>query len=226
MKTTNPLSRLLRQSPFEPIQEHIRLVALCTSELPILFEALHKKDRALLESTAARIDELESQADKIKNDLRYRMPKTLLLPVDRRDILTLLAKQDGIADTVEDIAKVLMLREMEIHPELWPELSTLITKVCDTCHHAVHVIESLDELLEVGFRGRYSKKARKMVAKLKAVEAETDQLSAATARKLFAIEKDLDPVSVIFWNDLIQLISEVANRAENVGDTLMLFLAR
>ncbi len=226
MKTTNPLARLLRQSPFEPIQEHIRLVALCTSELPILFEALHNKDRALLESTAARIDDLESQADKIKNDLRYHMPKTLMLPVDRRDILSLLATQDGMADTVEDIAKLLMLRDMEVPEALWPDLSALITRVCDTCHQAIRVIESLDELLEVGFRGRYSKKTRKMVVRLKEIEAETDQLSAVTARKLFAIEKELDPVSVIFWNDLIQLISEIANRAENVGDTLMLFLAR
>ncbi len=226
MKTTNPLARLLRRSPFEPLQEHIRLVALCTAELPILFEALHEGDRIKLEEAADRVDRLESKADKIKNDLRYHMPKTLLLPVARRDILTLISRQDGMADTVEDIAKLLTLREMELPEALWPELSVLISRVGDTCEHAFQAIETLDELLEVGFRGRYSKKTRKRVTKLKATEAETDHLSAEVARRLFSIEKSLDPVSVIFWNDLIKLIAEVANRAENVGDTLMLFLAR
>jgi len=226
MKTTNPLARLLRKSPFDPLQEHFRLVALCVSELPILFESLREGDRAKLQATADRINDLESEADAIKNDLRYHMPKTVMLPVDRRDILTLITTQDGVADTVEDIAKLLTLREMKLPDALWPELSEFITRVCDTCHHAIHVIESLDELLEVGFRGRYSKNVRKMVAKLKEVEAETDQLSAQTARKLFSLEKELDPITVIFWNDLIQLIGEVANRAENVGDTLILFLAR
>lgn len=225
MKTTNPLARLLRRSPFDPIQEHIRLVALCTAELPILFEALRAGDKSAQASAAERIDTLESQADEIKNRLRYHMPKSLWLPVDRRDILTLINRQDGIADTVEDIAKLLMLRNMVLPQALWPDLSQLITRVSATCDQAFEVIESIDELLEVGFRGRYSKKVRKMVTKLKSVEAETDELSAATARKLFSIEDQLDPVSVIFWSDLIQLIAEVANRAENVGDTLILFLA-
>jgi len=226
MKTTNPLARLLRQSPFEPIQEHMDIVALCTAELPLLFEALHQGDRQRLEDVARRIDELESSADAIKNELRYRMPKTLMTPVDRRDILTLVAAQDNMADKVEDIAKILILREMTVPDALWPDLSALITRVADTCHQAHNVIENLDELLEVGFRGRYSKKVRKMVRQLKAVEAETDVLSATTARKLFAIEKELDPVSVIFWNELIMLTADVANKAENVGDTLMLFLAK
>jgi len=226
MKTTNPLARLLRQSPFEPIQEHMDIVALCTAELPLLFEALHQGDRQRLEDVARRIDELESSADAIKNELRYRMPKTLMTPVDRRDILTLVAAQDNMADKVEDIAKILILREMTIPDALWPDLSALITRVADTCHQAHNVIENLDELLEVGFRGRYSKKVRKMVRQLKAIEAETDVLSATTARKLFAIEKELDPVSVIFWNELIMQVADVANKAENVGDTLMLFLAK
>jgi len=226
MKTTNPLARLLRQSPFEPIQEHMDIVALCTAELPLLFEALHQGDRQRLEDVARRIDELESSADAIKNELRYRMPKTLMTPVDRRDILTLVAAQDNMADKVEDIAKILILREMTVPDALWPDLSALITRVADTCHQAHNVIENLDELLEVGFRGRYSKKVRKMVRQLKAGEAETDVLSATTARKLFAIEKELDPVSVIFWNELIMLTADVANKAENVGDTLMLFLAK
>jgi predicted phosphate transport protein (TIGR00153 family) len=226
VKTTNPLARLLRQSPFESIQEHNRLVARCTAELPGLFDALKEGDRSRLEATAARINELESEADTIKNNLRYHMPRTLMLPVDRRDILTLIQTQDGMADTVEDIAKLLTLRDMKIPEAMWPELQELIKRVSETCDQANNVVETLDELLEVGFRGRYSKKARKLVTRLKEVESQTDDLSAQTARKLFSLEKELDPVSVIFWNDLIQHIAEVANRAENVGDVIMLFLAR
>jgi uncharacterized protein len=226
VKTTNPLAHLLRRSPFGPIQEHMRLVAICTDELPNLFAALHEGDKERFDQIAARINDLESEADSIKNDLRYHMPKSLMLPVDRRDILTLISIQDSMADKAEDIAKLLSLREMKIPPQLWPDLSILIDRVIDTCQQAHKVIESLDELLVVGFRGRYSKKVRKEVYKLKQIEAETDDLSAIVARKLFSMERDLDPVSVIFWNSLITMIADMANSAENVGDTLMLFLAR
>ena len=41
-----------------------------------------------------------------------------------------------------------------------------------------------------------------------------------------SIEDHLEPVSVMFWYKLIELIGEISNQAENMGDRLMLFIAR
>jgi uncharacterized protein Yka (UPF0111/DUF47 family) len=45
-------------------------------------------------------------------------------------------------------------------------------------------------------------------------------------RALFSIEDQLKPVAVMFWYKLIDLIGEISNQAENMGDRLMLFIAR
>ena len=40
------LSGLLRQSPFKPIQQHMRTVFSCICLIPPLFDALYRKDTA------------------------------------------------------------------------------------------------------------------------------------------------------------------------------------
>ena len=226
MKTTNPLARLLRQSPFKPLQEHMRVVAKCMDEFMPLFEALFEKDQNRVKEIAEKIDKIESEADEIKNGLRLNLPKTLFLPVTRQDLLVLISEQDSIADSVENIAGILIAREMEVPEAMRDLLMELIQATIDTYNKALKVIEELDQLLEVGFRGKYSSIVTDMVVDLKQTEEITDDLAKELNRILFSMEDQLKPVSVIFWHKLIEEIGEVANHSENVGDRILPFLAR
>ncbi len=40
----------------------------------------------------------------------------MFMPVDRRDLLEILTLQDFVADTCQDIAVTLMLRNAPVHP--------------------------------------------------------------------------------------------------------------
>ena len=53
-----------------------------------------------------------------------------------------------------------------------------------------------------------------------------DELLIEINRALFSIEDQLKPVSLMLWYHLIELIGEISNKAENVGDRLMLFLSK
>ena len=87
-------------------------------------------------------------------------------------------------------------------------------------------INELDELVETGFRGHEVKLVQKMIKKLDKVESETDTLEKKARHKLFAIEKDLPPVDVMFLYKIIELTGDVADRAQQVGSRLQLLLAR
>ncbi|MBC8431232.1 MAG: TIGR00153 family protein [Desulfobacterales bacterium] len=226
MKTTNPLARLLRQSPFKPLQEHMRVVAKCVAEFMPLFEALFERDQNRVKEIAEKIDKIESEADAIKNGLRLNLPKTIFLPVARPDLLVLISEQDSIADSVENIAGILTVREMEVPEAMRALLMELIQATIDTFNKALKVIEELDELLEVGFRGKYSSIVTDMVVDLKQTEEITDDLAKELDRILFSLEDQLKPVSVILWYKLIKEIGEVANHSENVGDRILSFLAQ
>lgn len=226
MKTTSPLFKLLRRSPFKPVQEHMRVVAKCVAEFMPLFEALLAKDQNRVNEIAEKINRIESEADTIKNELRLTLPKSIFLPVARMDLLGLISEQDSIADTVENIAGILSTREMEVPEAIRDLLVEFLQRTLDTYDKALKVIEELDDLLEVGFGGRYSSVVIEMVTDLKQTEEITDDLAKKLNRALFSIEKQLTPVCVMHWYKLVEEIGEVANHSENVGDRILLFLAQ
>ncbi|NNL77150.1 MAG: TIGR00153 family protein [Desulfobacterales bacterium] len=226
MKTTSPFASLLRQSPFRHVQEHMRIVSQCIAEIPPLFDALIQKDREQIKTLSDKIGNLESQADELKNKFRLHMPKPLLLAVDRRDILELIQEQDSIADVAEKICGILTVYDMEVPEAIKTLLLELIQQTMDIGTKAVEIIEQLDELLAVGFVGKQSDIVTERVATVKRSEHNIDELLIKINRALFSIEDQLKPVALMLWYHLIELIGEISNKAENVGDRLMLFLSK
>jgi hypothetical protein len=202
------------------------VVAECVAEVPTLFEALIASDKAAIEKSKDVIFAKEHEADAIKNDLRAHLPKSMFMPVDRRDLLELLGMQDSIADTAQDIAGLLVERDMQVPAGMADDLRQLVARCVDAVNQAGVVIAELDELVETGFGGREAETVTGMIEKLNLIEDDTDKLGMALSRALFAQEDSLKPVAVIFWYELIQWIGDLADYAEKVGDRLRLLIAR
>ncbi len=226
-KTTSPLAKLLRKSPFKPIQEHMRAVFLCICSLPPLFESLFDQNRDKVIECAEKIIKLETEADKIKSTFRLNMPKSLMLPVDRKDLLGLLADQDSLADICEEIGKVLTYRVMEVPHSLKPLLDELLEGTMEVSADAKSMIEELDELVETGFRGgRELEKVKTIISGVRKSEHNIDNILHRTRQALFAIESELNPVDVLFWYKIIELLGSISDQAENMADRLLLFLSK
>ena len=226
MRAVNPIASLLKRSPFKPMQEHMRTVIGCVSEVPGLFEALISGNQEELTAHQERIFAKEHEADNLKNDLRAHLPRSLFMPVDRRDLLEMLELQDAIANIAQDIAGLTMERNMSVPENMAEPLMALVQRCVETCNDSAAIINELDELVETGFRGREVKKVELMVARLNQSEHETDELGSALTRILFSQEDEMRPVSVMFWYQLIKWIGNLADNAEQVGDRLRLLIAR
>ncbi len=226
MPPTNPLARLMKRSPFKGMQEHMRVVLECARHVPPLIEAQCAGDTAAVKSAKEEIFAREAEADAIKNHLRAQLPKSLFMPVDRRDLLDILVVQDSIADTAQDIAGLLIERPMEVPEPLKAPLCELARRCVETCEHAGKIIEELDELVATGFRGREAATVENMLDKLNEMEDGTDELGLSLARNLFEHEEGMNPVSVIMWYRIIEWIGDLADYAEKVGDRLRLLIAQ
>lgn len=225
MGTTNPLMSLLGKSPFEPLQEHMRLVTQCARQVPALFEALRDDQPERLAAIIQRINDLEHQADDTENALRLRLHKHLLMPVNRTDLLEIIELQDDIADHCQDIAGFLSLRDMELPDAMTGALLTLTRRCVEVCEQACRIQEELDELVEARFRGRQASRVLEMVGVLNTMESDTDRMAVQLVRSLFDAEDEMKPVSVVFWFKLITWVSNIADSSEKVGDRLRLLLA-
>jgi uncharacterized protein len=220
------LSGLLRGSPFKPIQEHMKVVFSCVCLIPPLFDAVYREDEAQTIQFAEEINTLETQADQLKSTFRLNMPKSLFLPVDRKDLLNLIADQDRIADTAEEIAQTFLYRKMVVPDGIKDLLDELLEGTMEISAAAREMIEQLDELLEVGFSGREIDKVNAMIAGVRRSEHNLDEILHRTRRALFALESSLDPVAVIFWYRVIDLLGRISDLSENLADRLLLFLSK
>ena len=226
MSNANTFSRLFGQSPFTALQQHMRVVLDCAREVRPLIDALVAGDQPRVVEIKDRIFEKEAEADRIKHQLRAHLPKSLFMPVDRRDLLEVLQLQDTIANVAQDIAGLLVERKMSIPGFLAQPLIELSSRCIDTVEHASKVIEELDELLAIGFRGQQVDRVDEMLQQLNEIEDETDELGIALARALFDHESELDPVSVMMWYQIIEWVGDLADYAEKVGDHLRLLIAK
>ena len=226
MPFANPLTNLFGPSPFKPLQAHMRVVVSCADQVPGLFDALFEDDEAKLLAAKEQIFTLENEADDIKNELRSHLPRTLFMPVDRRDLLEILDLQDSIADTAQDIAGTMTLRPVTALEPIRAPLMVLTGRCLDACHQMASIMEELDELLETGFRGRESEIVVNMIDELNKIETDTDHKAIELLRELFAHESELDPVSLMVWHRLIRWVGDLANYSEKVGNRLRLLIAR
>ncbi|MFT5698369.1 MAG: putative phosphate transport protein (TIGR00153 family) [Desulforhopalus sp.] len=226
LMSNRPLSGLLRGSPFKPIQHHMSVVFSCVCLIPPLFDAVYRNDAQLIADFANQINLLETEADKIKSTFRLSMPKSLFMPVDREDLLSLIADQDKIADTAEDLGKIFIYRPMIVPEKIKELLDELLEGTMEISAAAKEMIDQLDELLELGFSGREHDKVSQMIAGVRRSEHNIDDIVHRCCKQLFSIEGELDPVSVMFWYKIIELLGLISDQSENLADRLLLFLSK
>ncbi len=204
----------------------MRTVFSCVLLLPALFDAVYRNDQDALQDIAEQINKSETEADKLKSEYRRHMPKTLLLPVDRKDLLSLIKEQDAIADGVEKISQILISRDMIVPDPIKNGFDELLAGTMEIVTQAKIMIEELDELVHVGFSGKEHDRVEEMITAVRKEEHNIDKILRKVNRTLFTIEKELDPVSVIFWYKIIEEVGNISDHAENMADRLLLFMSK
>jgi len=222
----SPFSQLFGQSPIRPIQEHIQLAHRCAEQLLPFVQASLDDNWSLALEIHQKISDLEHEADSAKTKLRSNLPNSLMMPVDRSDLLLMVSHQDEIANVTKDIAGIMVGRRMKIPAEISDLMKTYIELAAETSAQAVKAVNEMDELLELGFKGRILDLVTELIQELNRLEHENDELQIQVRAALFAIEKELPPVDVMFLYKIIEWIGELADAAQSAGGKLQLLIAR
>ena len=220
------ISNLFGASPFKPLQQHMERVQECTAQLAPFFDAVLKQDWQEVKTQQQEITRLENQADDLKRQLRLKLPSSLFMAVSRRDLLELLTMQDKIANKAKDIAGLITGRHMAFPDKMGPLIKSFVMRSIDASAQAQKAINELDELVETGFSGNELSLVTAMIKTLDEIEGDTDDIEVRVRAELFAIERELNPVDVMFLYRIIDWIGDLGNLSQRVGSRLELMLAR
>ena len=219
------LANIFGTSPVMPLEKHVDVAYQCTKQLNGFFKAAVKGDWDKASEYRDAIERLEHEADDLKKEIRMHLPKSLFMPVPRQDLLELLLVQDKMANRTKDVSGIVMGRKMQIPAPIAKDFLIFVNRNIDAARQARKSVRELDELFTSGFRGAEASLVESLIEELDKIETETDNLQAGLRGDLFDIEDTLDPVSVIFLYQVIDLTGEIADMAERVGRRLELLLS-
>ena len=217
---------MFAKSPFKPLMEHMDKVVESVIPLKDFFYALQQDDFSKLEKIYQQVITAESDADRIKNEVRNHLPLNIFMPINRRDLLEMLDMQDNIADVSQDIVSLLNKRRMKLPEEMQENLIQFIEKVQSICHMAHQVSQEFSDVLETSFGRRETKKLLNMIDEVSKAETEADNLEDMLVKKLFEVEDQMKPVDVVFWYEVFEWIGDLADYSKKTGSRLRLMIAQ
>ena len=217
---------MFSKSPFKPLGSHMDKVRACVDQIDPLFQALGKGNYAEVAQISELIVKLEHEADIIKDDIRTHMRQTVFLPVDKKDFMHLLSAQDDIADAVEDLAVLLRIKNLDTPDKIKAPLADLVEHVIKTANEGCNLILELEALLESSFGGAEAEKVEKATKDLGTLEWEADRKQFQLAQQLFSLGNQIDASDLLLWNEVIKKLGAVADKTEQIGKTLRIFLSQ
>jgi len=219
------IEKKFRESPFEPLRFHMATVMECIAFVRPMFEAVRDGKYDELEVIAKQVFKTEHQADQIKDEIRQTIPKRFFLPVYRGDLLGYLKLQDDMADSVEDLAVLLTLKNLTLPKALVEPTFEYLAKVEDVCHQTRGIGDSLPTLVEGDMVGQEAERVLALIAAVDKAEWEADRLQYTLSQKLFEHEDEIKPSDLMLWFKVFHELGQLANFAEKTGDRLRRMLA-
>ena len=220
------LSGIFGSSPVEPLQLHMEVCHRAAADLGDLVTATQAGDWEAGETCLHRISKREHEADVLKQQIRRTLTKPrMLMPVHREDLLKLILAQDAIANLAKRTGRLILWRKLVFPETVAGPFVQLLERTMAASKKARKSVRRLDELFETSFRGPEADRVEEIIGQLDEIETETDKLQRTVREALMAIEKEYNPVDVMFMYQAIDRVGEIADMAERVGRRLENLLA-
>lgn len=154
------------------------------------------------------IHELEHIGDQISHDIYSEINRVFVTPLDREDIVNLTASLDDVIDLIFGASSIINTHNIRrMTPAAW-EFSKIIVASTKL------VAETLPKLRH---RKNFSK-VQKAIIEINRLENEADELLRKSLAELF--KKPKDPIDVIRWKDIYEIMEDTTDKTENIADVL------
>jgi len=154
---------------------------------------------------APAIKAVEHRCDEISDDVLQRLHRTFVTPIDREDIHALLSALDDVIDDIDASADMLRLYRIESVRPAARELSRLIVDACNEVHRGVGALAKRSGVSEA-------------VREISNIENKADGAYTTGVGTLFEEEKD--PIQVIKWKEILDMLEGATDRCKDVAKVL------
>ena len=156
-----------------------------------------------------RIKAIEHNGDTITHDCLNRLHQTFITPLDRDDIHRLITRMDDILDLTEAVSQRLGIYEIDAIPPEAKSLAKVLVFGTERLGKAVRLLRNM----------RNSPQILAECIEINRIENEADSILRDAVAGLFKSHKN-DPLYVIKWKELFELLESATDKCEDVANVL------
>lgn len=175
------------------------------SEAAELFARGLDTGNSTLAQAAARITQLEHQADEKLHEIFRLLNQTFITPMDPEDIHSLSTRLDDVIDGVEELAHRMVAYKIEPIPAVAVEVSR-------------HIVSSVRALERAFTALRDSQKILDHCIEVNRIEEIVDALIRKAIEELF--DKEHDPIRILKLKEIYDLLEQTTDYCEDVSVAL------
>jgi len=134
------------------------------------------------------------------------------------------ACQDKVAGSSQAFAELLVLRKTVVPVELHDDFRALVTEAVTVSRRTMNLAEELFSEAKSGCTDAEAQNSLDAIRRITDNSGQARQREVEFARHFYSLEKQLDPVTVMFLDKYCATLHEVAENAERAADHLRLMI--
>ena len=181
---------------FERLAEHLLQAGTLLHELVSDVHQIGEK--------AKQLERVEHDADQVTHQIMAKLNSTFITPIDREDIHQLATALDDVIDFIEGAAEHMILYEIQQPTPQFKALAEVVFRQVTEIHKMMPRLNNLrhaDILVHC--------------IEVNRLENEGDRIDREALAELF--EKRGDPLEVMKWRDLYDLLETATDKCEDVA---------
>lgn len=222
----SPLVQAMPESPFKVLMAHFDRCCMSVKKLKEMIDLYTKGDFTEASSVSVDISRLEHEADEIKRHLRATIPRLIFMPISKQDVLDILASNERIADSAQDVAQILGMRETSLPEEIHPLLERFVGHVVDSVQALRDMMEHLDKVLESTFARVETQEVIEMGHHVHEHEYKADSAGKGLSKVIYGLEGRESPLACFHMMRFIDVLDQVADNAENAALKIVIVVSK
>ncbi|AFN04176.1 TIGR00153 family protein [Pyrococcus furiosus DSM 3638] len=201
---------------FKLIRDHLTMVGDTLKYTKEMFVQYLQGNIGNAEELLTKVEESETRADKLRREIELMLYSGAFIPANRGDYIRLVELIDNVADAAESAAHTLIFAKPAVPPEYKEKILILINESLKTFEYLKEAVVSLET--DVDRALEYSKSTE-------AQEEDADKIEYSLLRKIFE-DENISTYAKLIWNQIITKIGDIADRAEDASDHIMLMAVK
>jgi predicted phosphate transport protein (TIGR00153 family) len=159
--------------------------------------------------SSKELKELEHEADRVTHEAMALLHRSFITPLERGDLRRLTLALDEIVDYVDDAARRIAIYDVgAVLPEV-SQMGAVMVELAKSVQSAVH---------ELRYLRKKNNQVLKYCIEIQRLENQGDRLHHVALASIF--KKGLDPLLVIQWKEIVDLIESAMDAAEEVAHVI------